>query len=211
MISARRAATWLLAVYLIGTTGCHRGRASSLRAASERAQIYAIVLNDIPADSVARPVVIDSLLPSTDLDVEQHDKVMQVLSIDRALLNAFLAAQQRTNERFDARTLTETRWTVVTAHRLDSLRNEARAASAIAAAGRSTRTDPFWPQWYRLYPASGGYVVLAPAGVSSDGAAALVQVRIVCGPTCGETELRLLRRDARGAWRLRGRVRLAES
>jgi hypothetical protein len=208
---ARRAATWLLAVLLTGATGCHGGRAASLLLASERSLIYASVLNDVHPDSATHPVVIDSLLPSTDLDIEQYDKVMSALSIDRGLVDAFQAAQQRSTDRIDARMLTDVRWTVITAHRLDSIRTSARTAASTTDTSRRTRTDLFWQQWYRLYPASGGYVVIAPAGVSIDGTVAIVQVRMMCGPVCGETDLRLLRRNAGGAWRVAGRVRLSES
>ena len=126
-------------------------------------------------------------------------------------LRDFLAAQRMPTTRVFRDVLPDARWRLVSSTRLDSLRAAARREITTGAVQRSIRTDQFWQLWYRAYPSSGGYVVLSPAGVSANGALALVHVRIACGPVCGESELRLLRRDADGEWRTTGRVKLSES
>ncbi len=217
MIRARRAATALLAVMFIGATGCRRAGSGSLLPAADRASIYASVLSELARDSLARPVVLDALVPSTELDAEQHDKVLTGLAIDRSLLHAFLQAQRAASARVDPLALPDARWVAVSARHLDSLRTRSRSAAANggamppAAAAPTARGPAFWREWYRLHPGSGGYIVLSPAGVSRDGTAAIVQVRIACGPVCGETELRLVRRSAASGWRVTGRIRLSES
>ena len=107
--------------------------------------------------------------------------------------------------------LPDSGWRVVSMSVLDSLRSVARSDAVRSAVVRGVGRDGFWQQWYRAYPSSGGYVVLSPASVSDDGSSAVVHVRVACGPVCGSSELRLMRRDPTGRWRTSGRVRLSES
>jgi hypothetical protein len=104
----------------------------------------------------------------------------------------------------------EAAWASVSMAHLDSLRALSRGGSE-SGGDRSVRIDAFWRQWYRAFPGSGGYLVLSPASVRSNDAMAIVHVRIACGPVCGDTELRVLRRDPHGTWRTTSRVRLSES
>lgn len=201
----------LLCMGSVFAAGCARIGVSSGLTTGERVRIYAAVLQEVRRDAAARWVVVDSLMPTTDLDAEQHGMVMTDLSIDKSVLDAFLQAQQRPRDRFMLSMLPDSAWSTVSVPALDSLRRVARAEITTGAVARSARNDAFWQQWYRVYPASGGYVMLSPASVSADGAAAMVHVRIACGPVCGETELRLLRRTAAGSWHTVSRVRLSES
>jgi hypothetical protein len=213
---ARPAATWLLAVLLTGTVGCHAVSMPAASPAPERASIYNSVLVRLLADSGGPLIVLDTLLPSTDVDAEQHDKVLSALSIDRPLLTAFLVAQSVPGERVPSRLWSDARWSLVSIPHLDSLRAAARAevvrsTTSGATIPQATRTHTFWQQWSQRYPGSWGYVVLSPAGLSPNGDTGLVQVRTRCGPVCGVTELLLLRRDGRGNWSIVDRVRLSES
>ncbi len=198
----------LLALAALLTAGCHSSASNASRALA-RAKVYAAVLREVRRDTAAIWVVVDTLLPTRDVDAEQHDKVIAALPIKRGMLDAFLAVQRRPADRFAMGMLPDVRWTRVSMSQLDSLRAMARSDSATLQ--RTGRTDVFWRQWYRAYPGSGGYVILSPASISTSDGVAIVQVRIACGPVCGETELRLLQRDAQGEWRTTGRVMLSES
>jgi hypothetical protein len=198
----------LLGMSTLFAAGCHSSARTASRA-SAREKVYAAVLRDVRRDTAATWVVVDTLLPTHDVDAEQHEKVMTALPITRGMLDAFLAAQRRPADRFGAGMLPGVGWTRVSSSRLDSLRAIARTDAA--AAPRPDRGDGFWRQWYLAYPGSGGYVILSPASISTSDGVAVVQVRIACGPVCGETELRVLRRDNEGVWRTTGRVRLSES
>lgn len=215
MTAARRAATSLLGsiagAVLLSATGCRSLPSRSTADLAVRVRVYAAVLAELRSDGTASRVVLDSLVATADLDAELHEKVLTELSITPRALDEFLNVQLHPADRFHAGMLPDARWTVVSTARLDALRAAARAERLTGAAPAGARVDAFWQQWYRAYPASGGYVVLSPASLSADGAAALVHVRIACGPVCGDAELRLLRRDAAGAWHTRGRVRLTES
>lgn len=193
------------------SAGCAGVSRSSVLPGTERVRIYAAVLREMRRDTAARRVVVDSLVPTTDLDAELRQMVMTDLAIDKRTLDSFLLVQRAPRDRFVPGMLPDAGWMMVSMPQLDSLRAVARAAIANGSVARTARNDAFWQQWYRAYPASGGYVMLSPASVSADGAAAMVHVRIACGPLCGETELRLLRRDAAGAWHTISRVRLSES
>ncbi len=160
-------------------------------------------------DAAGTWVVVDTLLPTHDVDAEQHDKVIAELPITRSMLGAFLAAQRRPSDRFATGMLPDARWKSVSLSQLDSLRAMARTDAATLP--RPGANDNFWRQWYRSFPGSGGYVILSPAIISTRDGVAVVQVSLACGPVCGETELRLLQRDDQGEWRTTGRVRIAES
>ena len=208
MTLARGAAMALLGLSTLFAAGCHSSARTASRA-NARAKVYAAVLSEVRRDTTAIWVVVDTLLPARDVDAEQHDKVMTALPITRGMLDAFLAMQRRPADRFGAAMLPGEGWTRVSTSQLDSLRAIAR--SDAVAAPRTDRGDGFWRQWYLAYPGSGGYVILSPASISTSEGVAVVQVRIACGPVCGETELRVLRRDDDGVWRTTGRVRLSES
>ena len=208
MSLVRRAATALLVPAALLTAGCHSPASNASRALA-RAKVYAAVLKDVRRDTAATWVVVDTLLPTHDVDAEQHDKVIVELPITRSMLDAFLAVQRRPADRFATGMLPDARWTRVSMSQLDSLRATARRDAATMP--RTGGNDVFWRQWYRAFPGSGGYVMLSPASISTSDGVAVVQVRIACGPVCGETELRLLQRDDQGEWRTTGRVRLSES
>ena len=208
MSLARRAATALLGLSSLLAAGCHPSARTASRA-NARAKVYAAVLREVRRDTAAIWVVVDTLVPTRDVDAEQHDKVMAALPITRGMLDAFLAAQRRPADRFGAAMLPSEGWTRVSPSQLDSLRSIARSDAATAP--RPDRGDAFWRQWYLAYPGSGGYVILSPASISTSEGVAVVHVRIACGPVCGDTELRVLRRDDEGVWRTTGRVRLSES
>ncbi len=215
MTAGRRAATTLLGtiagVVMLGATGCRSLPSKSTADVSARRRVYAAVLTELRSDTAASRVVLDTLIATTDIDTDLHDKVLSGLSITPRALDDFLHLQRHPVDRFDAAMLPDARWAVVSTSRLDSLRAAARAERSAGTSAARARVDAFWQQWYRAYPASGGYVVLSPASISTSDGVAVVQVRIACGPVCGETELRLLRRDAAGVWRTHGRVRLSES
>lgn len=208
MSLVRKAATGLLGLSSLLVAACH-SRASHASRVLARAKVYAAVLKEVRRDTAATWVIVDTLLPTHDVDAEQHDKVIAGLPIRRGMLDAFLAVQRRPSDRFDTGMLPDARWTRVSMSQLDSLRLMARTDAA--AAPRTGRSDVFWRQWYRTFPGSGGYVILSPASISTSDGVAVVQVRIACGPVCGETELRVLQRDERGEWRTTGRVKLSES
>lgn len=211
MPAARRATSALFATLLLTLAGCHHGR---VRGASltdtERARLYAAVLVDIGRDSVATPVVLDSLVPTTDIDADVAQGVLVQLPVSRASVDAFRAAQGR-GAPLSAAMLPDSLWRTVSQRTLDSLRTAARADAASGAMPRSTRNDPFWQHFARTFPAARGYVVLSPAGVSRDGREALVYVHRACGAVCGESELRLMRREQDGTWRTAGRMQVSMS
>lgn len=211
MIPARRAASALLGALLAFASGCHAVRSEGTLAASERARLYAAVLREVRPDSAARLIVVDSLLPTTDIEADQHQLVLGGLSITRPMLEDFLRVQRAPGDRFQGLMLPDAGWSLVSVAHLDSLRAAARSVAVRDSAGRGVRRDAFWQQWYRTYPSSGGYVVLSPASISRDGSMAMVHVRVACGPVCGASELRLMRRDPAGTWRTQGRVTLSES
>jgi hypothetical protein len=213
---------WLLSVVAIGGSGCHRTRVAALLSAPECAQIHAAVLITLRTERAAlitAPIVVlDTLAPSTALESDMHEKVLSTLSIDRGLLDRYLAAQQPPSGRVSDQLWQDARWTFVAPRTLDTLRATARNAAVHDSTAAPARTASpnasakrFWQLWDSRYPASHGYIALSPAGVSRDGAAVLIQVRAVCGPVCGTTDLHLLRRSADGGWRVTARVRLAES
>ncbi len=211
MTLARRAATPLLLSLITLVAGCRGFRPGVSLAAADRARIYAAVLQEVRRDTAARWVVLDSLVPTTDIDAEQHDKVITELPITRDALDAFLRVQRNPAERFQSGMIPDARWIAVSMPRLDSLRAAARADASLAPIPDGPRPDRFWQQWYRAFPGSAGYVVLSPASISHRGDEAVVHVRIACGPVCGETELRVLQRDDQGLWHTTRKVRLSES
>jgi hypothetical protein len=192
-------------------TGCRHGSSTTGLVRPTDASIHTAVLRDVSPDSATRWVVLDTLLPTIDLEADQYDSVREHLSISERELRDFIAAQQHATRRIVAGMLPDARWRVVSATYLDSLRAAARHDVTNGTAARGVRNDQFWQLWFRTFPGSGGYVVLSPASVSRDGGLALVHVRIACGPVCGESELRVLRRSASGDWRTTARVRLSES
>lgn len=211
MISARRAATTLLGTMWLCTAGCHGlPRASRLQAA-DRARVYAAVLADVRRDSSTTWVVVDSLLPARDIDADLYDKVISELAISRQALDAFLVVQRAPDDQFEAAMLPGAQWSPVSMARLDALRAASRVEAAAGVAQRVSRGDGFWNQWRRAFPGASGYVILSPASIARDGRTAVVHVRVACGEVCGESELRLLHRDAAGTWHTTGRVRLSES
>ncbi len=191
--------------------GCHTGPSTSALVPSDHARVYAAVLRDVARDTTTRWVMLDTLLPTTEIEADQYDMMREALSISERELRAFLTVQRLPTLPVASGILPDARWSLVSAARLDSLRATARREIASGTAARGVRNDLFWQHWYRAYPASGGYVVLSPASISANGALALVQVRIACGPVCGASELRLMRLDSTGRWRTSGRVRLSES
>lgn len=211
MIIARRAATALLGTICLCTAGCHGlGHASPLQAA-DRARVYAAVLDDVRRDSSTTWVVVDSLLPARDIDAELHEKVISELAISRRALDAFLAVQRAPVDHFQRAMLPGAEWAPVSLERLDALRAASRVEAAASAAEHTSRGGGFWTQWRRAFPRASGYVILSPASIARDGRTAMVHVRVACGEVCGESELRLLHRDAAGTWHTTGRVRLSES
>jgi hypothetical protein len=201
---------------LLGTvmplvTACRGRSGASVLAAPERARVYAAVLQEVRRDSSSNWIVVDSLMPTHDVDAELQDKVLSDLAITQGALRAFLHAQRTPADHFRTEMLPDARWSRVSPLQLDSLRALARADVASGAVPRGPRNDGFWQHWYRTFPGSGGYVILAPASIAADGSSAVVHVRVACGPLCGEAELRVLHRDASGTWHTTGRVRLSES
>jgi hypothetical protein len=195
--------------FLVLLTGCRGVHLPHTLTTAERTELYAAVLREVRPTAAARPVVVDTLLPTRELDAEQYEKVATELSTNRATLDAFLSVQRRQGDQFTRDMVPSTEWTAVAPRTLDSLRAAARADAV--AGDRSVRTDGFWQKWQTRFPRSGGYITLSPASVSRDGLEALIYVRIACGATCGESELRLLRRDANGAWHTHKRVTLSVS
>jgi len=201
---------------LLGTgmalvVGCHASPPATALVPAERARIYAAVLREMPRDTTTRWIVLDTLLPTTDIEADQYDMVRQALSISEQELRVFLSVQRMPTPRMMSGMLPDARWRLVSAAQLDSLRAIAQREIATGTVSRGIRNDNFWRHWYSAFPSSGGYVVLSPASVSGNGAQALVHVRMACGPVCGSSELRLMRRDPTGTWRTSGRVRLSES
>jgi hypothetical protein len=178
---------------------------------TERTHLYLSVLRELRPGAAARPVVIDTLIPTREVDPEQYEKVMTGLRIKRTQFDAFLAAQVRSSDQFNRRMLPSDEWTLVAPRVLDSLRALSRAEGANGAVAGGARADGFWQRWTRAYPRSSGYVVLSPASVSRDGMEAIIHVRISCGAMCGESEVRLLKRDVDGVWRTERRVTLSVS
>lgn len=200
----------LFATLLATLAACHRGGARASLTEGDRARLYAAVLVDLRQDSVAMPVVLDSLVPTTDIDADVAQGVLVQLPVSRASVDAFRAAQLR-GESLRAAMLPDSLWRTVSSRTLDSLRSAARADAASGAMPRSVRNDPFWQHFARTFPRARGYVVLSPAGVSRDGREALVYVHRSCGAVCGESELRLMRREADGTWRTAGRMLVSMS
>jgi hypothetical protein len=202
----------LLGTLMATVSGCHpRLPAARPLMSPERERIYAAVLRDMRRDTTTRWLVLDTLLPTTDIEADQYDVVREGLLISERELHGFLAVQRMPTARVVPGMLPDEHWRLVSGARLDSLRTLARREVATGAVQRRVRTDQFWQLWYRAYPSSGGYVVLSPASLSANGALALVHVRTACGPVCGESELRVLRRDAGGRWQTTHRVSLSES
>lgn len=210
MRRARRATLALLALLTLGGTGCHRSRPASL-SPDDRARLYASVLQELRADTAMRWVVIDSLLPTTDIDADLHEKVTTELRISSAVLDGFLAAQRTPSDQFRPAMLPGGRFMPLHMAQLDSMRRKVREDIASGRAERGANNDLFWRRWSGAFPGAGGYVILSPALITADGREAMVHVRVVCGPVCAEAELRHLRRDAGGAWRTMAKVRLSES
>ena len=156
-------------------------------------------------------MVIDSLIPATDIDVNLYDKMVAELDVSTAMLDAFMAVQRTVSDQRRAPIPAGRRFSPMRAADLDSMRLEVRQDITTGAAERGPNNDLFWRRWRAAFPGIEGYVMLSPAIVSSDGRQALVQVRVVCGPTCGKAELRHYRREGRGDWRPALTVILSES
>ena len=206
----RRAATVLLGV-IIMSAGCHGiGRRAPLPI-GDRARVYAAVLEELRHESPAERVVVDTLLPTDELDGDLRDKVVAELPATRRVVDAFVKTQRTSVDRFQSVILPGARWVTVSVLRLDSLRAAVRADVASGNTVRGARNDAFWQQWQRVFPGSAGYVILSPASIADDGQTALIHVRIACGSVCGETQLRMLRRESSGGWRTIRQLRLSES
>jgi hypothetical protein len=173
----------------------------------DRVRVYAAVLQELRRDSVTRVVVLDTLMPSTDVAADQVEMVRDRLQLSRAQIDAFFATQRAPADRFSAAMLQGDRMLTAPQSRLDSLRVTARA-EASAPTSRETRSDVFWRHWYAAYPNSSGYVILSPAMITTDGRDAVIQVTVACGSLCGTGELRRLRRDANGVWRTTAKIEL---
>jgi hypothetical protein len=209
VIAARRAKLALLSLFAL-VAACHRAR-PSLISPEVRIKVYASVLADLRPDTSVRWLVIDSLLPATDIDADLHQKVMTELRISSATLNGFLDAQRAPVDQFHAAMLPGDRFTSMRAAQLDSMRRQVRTDIASGADVRGVNNDLFWRRWSGAFPGTAGYVILSPAMISRDGREAMVHVRVVCGAVCGEAQLRHLQRDGGGAWRTTGTVTLSES
>jgi hypothetical protein len=213
VIGARSTRTLLLTVLLTQLGGCASSYTVLPKTLSEteRTQLYLAVLRELRPGAVARPVVIDTLLPTSEIDPEQFEKVITGLHTKRKRLDEFLAAQRRSSDQFTRGMLPSEEWTAVPPRALDSLRALGRAEMANGTSAGGARSEGFWPRWARAYPRSSGYIVLSPASVSRDGTEAIIHVRISCGAMCGESEVRLLKRDVDGVWRTARRVTLSVS
>ena len=176
---------------------------------NDRARVYAVVLQELERESRADWIVVDSLLPTDEIDVEVKEKAIRELPVSRRSIDAFLDVQSASVDRFQSIALPSARWMTVSVERLDSLRAAVRAEIAVVTP-RSIGNDAFWQVWQRRFPGSAGYVTLSPASISDDGVTALVQVRTACGSVCGETVLRRLRRDNGGTWHTTGKLTLSE-
>ena len=207
----RRAATVLLGVIVVMAAGCHRIGSKTLLPISDRALVYATVLEELRHESRAEWVVVDTLLPTDELDADLRDKVVTELPATRRMVDTFVDAQRVSSDQFRSVTLPAAYWTALSMQRLDSLRAAVRADVASGNTVRGARNDAFWQQWQRVFPGSAGYVILSPASIADDQQTALVHVRIACGSVCGETQLRMLRRESSGGWRTIRRLRLSES
>ena len=168
------------------------------------------MLRDLRRDSASAPLVLDSLVPTTDIDAEVAEGVMVQLPVNRRSVDAFRAAQG-TGAALSATMLPDSLWRTVSQRTLDSLRGAARADLANGTIPRTARNDAFWQHFRRTFPRSTGYVVLSPAGLSVDGREALVYVHTSCGAVCGESEMRLMRRDGDGIWRTKARMLVSMS
>jgi hypothetical protein len=210
VIVARRATFALLSLLALGTAACHRARPATI-SPEVRAKVYASVLADLRPDASGRWLVIDSLLPATDIDADLHEKVITALRISSATLNGFLDVQRAPVDHFHAAMLPGDRFTPLRAAQLDSMRRQVRADIASGVEARGVNNDLFWRRWSGTFPGTAGYVILSPAMISADGREAMVHVRVVCGAVCGEAQLRHLQRDTGGAWRTTGTVTLSES
>jgi hypothetical protein len=213
VIGARRTGTVLLAVLLTQLGGCASSYTVLPKTLSEteRTTLYLSVLRELRPGAAARPVVIDTLIPTREIDPEQYEKVITGLQTKRKRLDEFLAAQHRSGDQFNRHMLPSDEWTLVAPRMLDSLRALSRADGSNGTSAGNARSDGFWQRWTRAYPRSSGYVMLSPASVSRDGMEAIIHVRISCGAMCGESEVRLLKRDAEGVWRTARRVTLSVS
>jgi hypothetical protein len=206
---ARRTTMALLGVALFAIGACHRGGVRTLTD-TDRARLYAAVLSDLRRDSVSVAVVLDSLVPTADIDAEVAQGVMAQLSVSQTSVDAFRAAQ-RSGAPLHAGALPDSLWRTVSSYTLDSLRRAARSDVERGVLPRTPRNDPFWQHFQRTFPRATGYVVLSPAGVSRDGREALVYVHTSCGAVCGESELRLMRRASDGSWRTKSRMLVSMS
>jgi hypothetical protein len=205
------ARTVVIAVSALALTGCYQYHAPHSLTTSERSQLYSAVLRDIRASVAERPVVLDTLVSSAEVDAEQVEQVTSSLQTNRKMLDAFLLAQRNSPDQFDHSMVPGVEWSVVTPRVVDSLRAMARADTTDGRTPQRTPSDRFWARWQRQFPRSGGYVSLSKASVSGDGQQAMIHVRIQCGTTCGQSELRLMKRDADGVWFTAKRVTLSVS
>jgi hypothetical protein len=178
---------------------------------NDRARIYATVLEELQRESRADWVLVDSLLPTDEIDADVKEKAIRELPVSRRSVDAFIEIQGSSVDRFQSIALPSGRWMTVSVQQLDSLRAAVRTAVAAGVTPRGIGNDAFWQRWQQRFPGTAGYVILSPASIDNDGLTALVHVRTTCGSICGETVLRRLRRDGGGAWRTTGRLRLSES
>jgi hypothetical protein len=192
--------------------GCHRNYVSAQLTEDERGRLYSAVLTELGAEPSKPSMVVDTLLPAEGFDAEIASGLVASLAISRADVAALMRAQQRDGARIGTAMLPDSRWRTVSVRTIDSVRAVALRERQAVPTGQSTPAgDAFWRHWRASFPASRGYVIVSPAGVSADGGAALVHVRTVCGPVCNEAEVRLLRRDVRGVWHTVRRVPVAIS
>lgn len=211
MSSARRAALALLGTTITLSAGCHANRVGNALPIDDRARVYTTVLAEVQHESRADWVVLDSLLPTDDIDDDVAEKVVQELPISRRALDAFLAEQRTSVDRFQSVSLPSAHWRAASVQQLDSLRATVRAGIIAGTTPREPNNDAFWSLFQRRFPAAAGYVMLSPASITEDGTTALVHVRTACGSICGQTELRRLRRDASGAWHTTSRLTVSEN
>lgn len=196
---------------LLTLTACLPWHHAATLPASEVARVYAAVLSEVRPATATHPVVIDTLMPATDVDAEHEQMVVEQLSVSARWYQRFVAAQTRTHGHVSDRMAPDSVWRVVPPSVLDSLRQAARSGAPVAGGASTGRLDAFWSRWNTRFPDSGGYVMLSPITVSEDGTEAMVHVWKACGSVCGLTELRRLRRDANGQWHTVGRVELSIS
>ena len=199
----------MLGALVLASGGCHH---RGLRALDDTAvaPLYAAVLSDLQRDSASASVVLDSLVPSADLDPSMVPQFIGRHRVSRQSVNALRAAQ-RSRASFSVSMLPDSLWRAVSSRTLDSLRGVARANPAGRGVPTSPGADSFWRLFHRTFPRTSGYVVLSPAGISDDGREALLYVQRTCGAVCGESELWVLRRAPDGRWRTVGRTLMSIS